>query len=97
MTLLANARNGFDKPLSSDSRVRIRKFLREPSESAWDDVYTILVTPRLTIWQAVCALDPSFPASVASTGSHSGPSWRWTRIPDVMLVARAIREATKNR
>lgn len=97
MSLLANARNGFDKPLSADSRIRIRKFLREPSENAWDAIYTILITPRITVWQAVCALDPSFQTSVASTGSRTGASWRWTRIPDVMLVARAIRESTKNR
>lgn len=94
MSLLANARNGFDKPLSSDSRIRIRKFLREPSESTWDAIYTILITPRVTVWQAVCALDPSFQTSVAN---RAGTSWRWTRIPDVMLVARAIRESTKNR
>lgn len=92
MTLLANARNGLDKPLSSDARIRIRKFLRDPTPEGWDDVYTILITPRLTVWQAVCAIDATFPTQLSAS-----PRRRWPRIPDAMLVARAIREATKNR
>lgn len=89
-TFLDHATNFVGSPLSERSRTLIGRFLLDPSESNWDAIYSIVVARSMrrgTIWQAVLAIDPTFPTSK--------PDPHWTRIPDAMLVARAIKEATQ--
>jgi len=83
-TFLDRATNVFG-PLKPDIRARITRFLDDPSEENWDRVYSIAIQPFKTVWQAVLAVDPSF----QRTKSRDF----WDRVPDAMLVARAIRHA----
>lgn len=39
--------------------------LLRPSVQAWDRVYSMLVTPRYTLWQVIKLLDPRCPKMVA--------------------------------
>ena len=90
MGLLDKAQNLFG-PLDSEIRARIIRFLNDPTEPNWDDIYSIIITDRFdvrTIWQAVTAIDPKFPRS-----KRKGP---WPKVPDALTVARAIKAATEN-
>ncbi len=84
MALLDKATNIFG-PLDSDIKTRITTFLDAPTEENWNNVFSILIRPTRTVWQAVIAADPTFPREKRN---------HWTRVPDAMLVARAIRQAT---
>lgn len=80
-------------PLDQEIRQRILRFLNNPSEKNWDDIFSIIINDRAklsgtrTIWQAVLAIDPTFPRT--KSGKH------WERVPDAMTVARAIRAAVR--
>lgn len=89
MSILDNATNFAGRPISAQHRAAIGRFLLEPTERNWDAIYSIIIAPSMrrgTIWQAVLAIDPTFPTIM--------PGPNWLRVPDAMLVARAIREAT---
>lgn len=94
MSFLDKATN-YHGPLSPDVRARLATFFNAPSAETWDDVYSIVINPkslrRGTVWQAVSAIDPTFPRSCAAFAS---PALKWERIPDPITVARAIREET---
>lgn len=94
--LLDNATNLLG-PLGPDVKARLQAFFDKPCEETWDDIHGILVRPMRTVWQAVIAEDPTFPktgpvefAARDSEGRHQSA---WERIPDAMLVARAIKKA----
>ena len=78
-------------PLSPAARQLILKYIADPTPDRWRVIKKIIVNPRSmrlgTIWQAVCKVDPTFP--------NAEPEGGWTRVPDGLLVARAIREVTK--
>jgi hypothetical protein len=92
MGLFDRAANLFG-PIGPDQKKRILRYLEKPTEKGWDNIQCIVISeqagftrPR-TVWQAVIAVDPTFPRS------KEGKTWE--RIPDPFTVARAIREATK--
>lgn len=83
--------------LSEHVRARVRAFFDAPDEERWDDIYSIIVNPggpTSTIWQAVIAVDPSFP--------RVGPRYRqdgtlvhgWERVPPAETVHAALIYAT---
>lgn len=87
-------------PLDPQVRGRLQRFLAEPSVKTWDDVYTIVINPNSmrhgTVWQAVLAVDPTFPrqAKSAPIGKKITPKQRWGgRFPDAITVGRAIKNA----
>lgn len=97
--LLDGCRNMYG-PLAPDIRRRIAAYLAAPSVDGWDDVHSIIVSddnPRCrTLWQAVIAVDPSFPRTGAPepAGKRITAQARWRgRFPDAVTVARAIRLA----
>ena len=75
-------------------KARLRSFLDAPSKRTWDAAYSIVLStgashcscmPRCrTLWQAVCAVDPSFPKRKKKV---------WGKVPDTFTAMRAIRHA----
>lgn len=101
MRLLKNATNCFGK-VGPAVQERIQVFIDRPGYETWDAIYGIILTPTKrcncsnrkgcnTVWQAVIAIDPTFPRS-GSSGATAAQRWR--KFPDAMTVARAIKHAT---
>lgn len=104
MSLLDNATNDFGK-LGPEIRARLLAFIAAPSVELWDDIASIIVggfsrcghKPSCrTVWQAVIAVDPSFPRACnpEPSGRRLPAAKRWPRFPDAVTVARAIKHAT---
>lgn len=94
--LLADAQN-FCGPLSPEIRARIIAYLSAPSEDGWSDIAGIIVAPSIrrgSLWQAVMAVDPTFPNEGPVTDRRGKRLRGWSRIPDAVLLARAIRNVT---
>jgi hypothetical protein len=92
------AANMLGKPLGADVRARLAAVVDHPSNDTWEDAHGIILAPHpgfgLTLWQAVIAVDPSFP--------QRGPSYtkghvtgQWDRIPTTDLLIQAINYATR--
>lgn len=93
MSFLDKARTMFG-PLKPEYRAKLVKYLKQPTEKGWDQIHGIVISQRFgvnTVWQAVLAVDPTFPRS-ADCKPRGGN--RWSRIPDAILVTRAIQQAT---
>lgn len=90
---LSKATNMFG-PLPPDITARIQTFMDAPSAETWDDIHSIAIRPFKTIWQAVIAIDPTFPRTGPTTDSKGAQIEGWKRIPDAVTVARAIQRAT---
>ena len=88
-------------PIGPDVRERILRYLDDPSAKNWDDVYTIIINrkgsltgnPPGTVWQAVCAIDPSYRHIAVPHQRGTTPEKRWNKWPDALLLARAIKTA----
>jgi hypothetical protein len=79
-------------PLKPEVLVRLEAFFANPCDETWNDASTILLTtsPRmLTFWQAVRAVDPSYPFM------KRGPNW--PRVPDFFTARRALEYARTGR
>ena len=87
-------------PLSPEIRGRLQRFLDAPSVKTWDEISTLIINPNSmrnsTVWQAVIAVDPTFPkqAKSAPIGKRITAQQRWGgRYPDAITVARALKNA----
>ena len=95
VALLDRATNYFG-PLRPGVKKAIIQFLDKPSAKAWDRIASIVIrygrNPS-TVWQAVIATDPTFPRATNSVppGERPDPARQWPRVPDAVLVARAIK------
>lgn len=89
------ARNMFGH-LKPRERTRLRAVLYQPTEQTWDDAYSIIVGADgwMTLWQAVLAVDPSFPKVGPSTDVRGRRVSRWKKIPDQETLVTALRYAT---
>jgi hypothetical protein len=100
MRLLKNATNYFGT-VSAEIQRRVSAFMDAPGYDTWDDIYAIILAPAkkcdcrgrgcTTVWQAVIAVEPTFPRSGKSGRTARE---RWAKYPDAMTVARAIKHAT---
>jgi len=81
------------KPLTEDARGRVLAVVADPGQETWADAHGIILAPfpgfGLTLWQAVLAVDPSFPDRGPATGQP------WPRIPTTDLLEQAINYATR--
>jgi len=101
MKLATDARG---RPLAHDAIKRLQALLENQTEETWDDAFSINLCPLLgsdvvTLWQAVIAVDPTFPKvgcqyEMSRRGRKSKKIKGWSRIPDRALLERAIRFAT---
>jgi len=86
---LENAENIFGK-IKPAIKDRIVNYISNPTVDNWDDIHCILITPSKTIWQAVIAIDNSFPHYGRSEDRSGKIIKEWERIPEVNLVKSAI-------
>ena len=100
--LLAGAANDFG-PLSDEVRDRLFRYFDDPSAENWSSICGIIINARggpksgrpRTVWQAVAAVDPSFQdiSLPRRPGEILPHEKRWSKWPDALLVARAIKAA----
>jgi hypothetical protein len=89
------ARNLFGR-LGPNQRTRLRAAIYQPTEDTWDAAHTIIVGADgwMTLWQAVIAVDPTFPKMGPATDIRGRRVSRWPRVPSQELLLAAIRYAT---
>ena len=81
-------------PLNEEYRARLRALLDNPTVDTWDDAYCLLLAPTMTVWQAVCAVDPSYMNIGKAEDLHGRTVRPWGRIPDRRTIERALFYAT---
>jgi hypothetical protein len=86
--------------LNPGTRHNLRAVLDCPCEHHWDEAAHCVVNAKgQTLWQAVMAVDPSFPATGPSSRRNpkTGRSVRisgWSKTPDEKTLLAALRQAT---
>lgn len=110
MNVDLNAASNFIGPLDGTLRIRLNALIENPCEATWDDAHSIVLNAGpgtgfgLTLWQAVLAVDPTFPQSGPRTawveddselGGHSEPISGWERVPTADVIRQAINYATR--
>jgi hypothetical protein len=96
MALLDGARNLFG-PIKDDVKQRIYAYLQNPSFERWEDIHGLVIRwdGRInTVWQALGHLDPRY--FDIAIPYHQGrrprkAELRWSKIPDAVTLARAIK------
>lgn len=78
--------------LPSFMKSALYNYMAFPNVDNWNDIYcTVISTGEIaTVWQAVIAVDPTFPQIIEC---DSDDNTRWSRIPEPELVSRAIAHA----
>lgn len=89
------ARNVFGK-LRPEYKRALRAVLYHPTEETWEEAHSIIVGADgwMTLWQAVIAIDPTFPKVGPRTDSRGRIVERWRRIPSQNLLMAALQYAT---
>ena len=82
--------------LKPDIVSRIEQFMAKPTERNWHDIHTIILNgdAHIGVWQAVIAIDPTFPKIGRTTDQHGNVLERWKRIPTPEQVRQAIAYAS---
>ncbi len=84
--------------LDQDIQTRLDRVMDKPSHDTWNDAHGIILradTVWLTLWQAVLAVDTSFPTSGQVTNMAGDVVEPWPVIPSQILIARALRFAAR--
>jgi hypothetical protein len=89
------ARNVFGK-LRPEYKRALRAVLYHPTEETWEEAHSIIVGADgwMTLWQAVIAVDPTFPKVGQRTDVRGRVVERWRRIPSQNLLMAALQYAT---
>ena len=81
------------RPITDDSfgggrfvRQRIENVLRTPCQASWSAAYTVGLGD-MTLYKAVCHVDPSFPTVGPPVGSP------WPKVPDKKTLVKAMQYA----
>lgn len=80
--------------ISDSAKKRILEYLQNPNYPNWNDIFSILITPRKTVWQAILDVDSTFPKYGRKTDDKGKIIKDWERIPEPELVIKAIKNAT---
>jgi hypothetical protein len=82
--------------LSPAIRKRLEHVVKNPTIKTWDDAHTIIIGSDgwMTLWQAVIAVDPTFPRSGRVTELGGKVVKEWERIPSQKLLIQALKYAT---
>lgn len=83
--------------LTAPIKTRLRAAVYQPTEETWNNAYSIIVGSDgwMTLWQAVIAVDPTFPRSGPATDARGRQVERWEKVPSQETLIRALRYATK--
>lgn len=93
--------NNLFGPLAPEIRRRLRIAVEAPTEKSWDDAYSIVLRDGkgfglgLTLWQAVIAVDPTFPRQGPATDIEGNVVAGWPRVPDQFTIVRALKYASE--
>lgn len=92
---LLMARNALGS-FTPECRDRLQAVIDSPNENTWDDAYSIILNSGewTTLWQAVCAVDPTFPKRGKQTDVKGRVIQGWSRVPDRPTLRQAIAYAT---
>lgn len=74
--------------LKPEIRARLKAVLDNPAAN-WDDAYSICLKGFKTLWQFVVIVDPTFQKTRTGAG--------WSRYPDQLTIAKALKLATAGR
>ena len=83
--------------LTLEQRNRLLAYYEYPSDETWDDVYNLTIMPYghiNTVWQAVCAIDATFPTRGPCVDAFGQRLEPWPRIPSPELFRQALIFAT---
>lgn len=82
--------------IGPDIRARLEAVIAAPTESTWDNAYSIIVNGRkmMTLWQAWIAVDPTAPRTGPVENQRGKRISGWARIPDQLTIYKALRYAT---
>lgn len=91
MTMLNNMLG----PLTPVDRVGLQALVDNPTLDGWDTwAHKIIKTkPTLTLWQAVCIVDPTFPRKGRIEDVNGNLLHNWARIPTTQVLVEALRYA----
>lgn len=71
-------------------KTEIAALLKNPTDATWDAAQCAIVSqPCVTLWKAVCAVDPTFPTVGPMYGSKQARA-AWAKIPTPALVKKAL-------
>lgn len=76
---------------------RILQYFKTPDYETWEDIHCIIligIGTMLTVWQAVIAINPSFPKTGRCVTLEGKIVEDWDRIPTKKELAEAIFYAT---
>jgi hypothetical protein len=96
--LLDGAQN-FCGPVGEKIRARIRAYLAAPTEDGWSDIAGVIITPSTccgSLLEWVQSVDQTLPKIEPHYDPLLNKLTGWPRIPDPVLLARAIRAALKS-
>jgi 8-oxo-dGTP pyrophosphatase MutT (NUDIX family) len=82
--------------LQPEYRERLKAVLKRPTERTWDNAYSIIISGSgkwLTLWQAVLAVDPTFPRTGPATDQHGKKLDGWRKVPSRETLIAALRYA----
>jgi len=82
--------------LNGLAKARIQAFVDNPTTETWDECHTLILNGKtfLTLWQAVIAVDPSFPKTGRCEDVKGLMLKDWKAIPTVETLRKAIFYAT---
>lgn len=89
------ATNLFGK-MKSPERSRLMALINNPNQQTWDDAHGIILNRQnwMTLWQAILAIDPTFPTRGQAKDDRGRVVEKWPRVPTSDLVIRALKYAT---
>lgn len=95
---LGLARNAVGEPLKESTKADIRSLVALPDAASWEKCATIILRGQedggaVTLWKAVCEVDPSFPVDAPRDFNEKRI---WEQIPSRQTILDAIRWAVTN-
>lgn len=81
--------------LPSYLKSALYNYLEFPNHDNWNDIYSYVISTgkTATVWQAVIAVDSSFPTTISKDSEDYA---RWDMIPSPETVSKAIAKVVFN-
>jgi hypothetical protein len=78
--------------LKDEKKKEIMDYIKHPTYEGWEEIAHYLVTPNKTLWQAVIAIDSTFPLRSRRTNDQGKILKDWDKIPTPEQIKDAIRK-----